>query len=563
MSPKDREPLSEKPIIAEYNGSQIAIYDLDGILRDAAAQKTTVYDRADFTYPIERLTVTAEVVSPEDEEAFALESYLLLDRMTQWDQDWLIKRFNDHLAPQDNNSYNYQKRPPFHIQRDSSLNNHMIRDEETGARFVLIVGEMGILISNNTVATNEGSELEIRPQAMHTVSVYQHLESLMKLNVLLVDFINAFSVKNPNASRITGIPLSRNYDVGRERRPSIRREGTPKQLGSKAIEAAKKTKKKDESAKKPKQSENSQVAEVDKIEVAERIRLSDIGGLEEVKQTLEEVILSFSHPEVMKKHNVRRPNGILFYGYPGTGKSMLAQALANEIGAEMEVISSTDIYGKWLGQSEEQISEIFNKALQAKQPTILFFDEFESVLGITDRPSSGGADNARNSVAGIFKTMMNKLAEKKDSQVLVVAATNGHHRIDPSLIRPGRFDYSIHVPMPNEAARTAIVANIVAKALLYNVEIDSRLLVDDAELVGGAEEAEVVTSEDLSTSIFADVDAVELAKLTDGFSGADIAEIFRRVRFSKALEEARTKQPQPPINQAELLRAIKLFKTNG
>src|SRR5581483_1950264 len=97
-----------------------------------------------------------------------------------------------------------------------------------------------------------------------------------------------------------------------------------------------------------------------------------------------------------------------------------------------------------------------------QRPLVVFFDEFESIVGIANNPSPGGADNARNAVAGIFKQELNTLA-KQNQQVLLVAATNDLDRVDPSLVRSGRFDYRIYVPMPDQAARQEIVVNIISK----------------------------------------------------------------------------------------------------
>lgn len=159
------------------------------------------------------------------------------------------------------------------------------------------------------------------------------------------------------------------------------------------------------------------------------------------------------------------------------------------------------------------------------------------MVGVTGEPTSGGADNARNAVAGIFKQEMNTLAEENPN-VLIVAATNNLERIDSSLTRSGRFDYKVYVPMPDHDARKEIVINIIAKAMLGNEEGAFKLFDDDLN-VG------------------------ELATQTDGFSGADITEIFRRLSLSRAMAEARSGQEQQPITQAEMLQVIHDFRTGS
>lgn len=238
----------------------------------------------------------------------------------------------------------------------------------------------------------------------------------------------------------------------------------------------------------------------------------------------------------MAEYGVNGPQGVLLHGRPETGKTMLVQALANEIEAKIVEVSSADIYGPWLGESGQRMQNIFDQVAQATTPTILFFDEIDSIVSITDHPGPGGADSERNSVAGIFKTSMNSLA-KNNPLVLVVAATNKLDGIDESLRRSGRFNYTIHVPMPDDAARLQIMTNIVSRVIAREKR-DFRIFADDLNLP-------------------------ELVAKTQDLSGADISEIFKAAIFKKAMESARAGQIQPPITQAEILQAINFFKTSG
>ncbi len=533
--PGDGDPSPERPIIADWNGSKINIYDLNGIVQDAATNRIAIYDRSDFAYPIERMQVAAEIVNLDDEECLALESTIQLDRTVPWSPEGLNDRFQSFLAPQDQYRNDYQKRPPFHIRQVTFANTFLIADEETGNRFVLwLQHESGkLIIINEATLIGGENKLEIHPPAIHSTSTENQVKSLMRATALVADFVNAFSVEDRYSYKTAGIPLKREYVVGQERR-TIKRSTVAKHLGDTGLKHTQ------SSSDQRSDHENPAWAEehgIEKFEADEAITLSDIGGLERVKKMLHDVATSFKHPEVMKKWGAKRPQGVLLYGEPGTGKTMLAQALANEIGAEMWVLQSTDIYEKWLGDSEQRIKEIFSRVRQTDGPLILFFDEFESVVGITDEPSTGGADNARNAVAGIFKQEMNTLA-KENPKVLVVAATNNLDRIDPSLIRSGRFDYKIYVPMPDQEARQEIVVNVISKTMLGNEEGAFKVFADD-----------------LSVS--------EVAAQTDGFSGADITEIFRRLGLSRAMEEARSGQEQPPITQAEIVQEIQNFRQNG
>jgi transitional endoplasmic reticulum ATPase len=156
---------------------------------------------------------------------------------------------------------------------------------------------------------------------------------------------------------------------------------------------------------------------------------------------------------------------------------------------------------------------------------------------MTSEPSAGGADNERNAVAGIFKQEMNTLA-RENPHVLVVAATNDLGRIDPSLVRSGRFDYKIYVPMPDQASRQEIVVNVVTRTMLGTETGEFKIFADDLNIT-------------------------EVASQTDGMSGADITEIFRRLSLSRAMEEAQTGIEQPPITQAEIEQAVQDFRQNG
>ncbi len=481
------------------------------------------------------MQVTAEVVQPEGEEALALESTIQLDRIQQWNSKWLNHRFQSYLAPQDQYSSNYQKRPPFHIRNVTFGNSFLMADEETGNKFVLwLQHETGkIIITNEATLTGGENKLEIHPPAIHSTSTENQVKSLMRATALVADFINAFQVEDPYSNKTAGISLKREYVIGQERRTVTRR--VAKKIGGTGLKHT--TSDLDRPSHDPDSPAWDEEHGIEKFKPEEAVTLSDIGGLERVKKMLQDVATSFKHPETMEKWGAKRPQGVLLYGEPGTGKTMLAQALANEIGAEMWALQSTDIYEKWLGNSEQRIKEIFNQVRRANKPTILFFDEFESMVGITDEPSSGGADNARNAVAGIFKQEMNTLA-KENPNVLIVAATNNLERIDPSLIRSGRFDYKIYVPMPDQDARQEIVINVISKAMLGNEEGAFKVFGDDLN-VG------------------------ELATQTDGFSGADITEIFRRLSLARAMEEARSGQEQPPITQAEIEQAIQDFRTGG
>jgi transitional endoplasmic reticulum ATPase len=264
-------------------------------------------------------------------------------------------------------------------------------------------------------------------------------------------------------------------------------------------------------------------------DAAAPVTLDRVGGLDAVVAQFRQIATSFRHPQVMARWGARRPQGILLYGPPGTGKTMLARALATEIGADLREIRTPEILDKWLGASERNIKRIFREARRYRTPTVLLFDEFDSIISYA---GAGGdaASQAVNAVAGIFKQEMNDLIEENPN-VIVVATTNFPDRVDESLIRSGRFDVKVAVPAPDAAGRAQIITKMV------------RHLIAEHEVAGFR-----MFSEDL--------DATELAAATDGMTGADLKEVLRRVQLDKAMREASTGTLPPPISQDDLKRCI-------
>ena len=218
-----------------------------------------------------------------------------------------------------------------------------------------------------------------------------------------------------------------------------------------------------------------------------RIRWSDIGGLDKVKQTLtENVIWAIKHPERFKKLGISSASGVLLYGPSGCGKTMLAHALAYESGANLITIRGPEILSKWVGESEKAIRDIFRKA-KLSSPCILFFDEVDS---IARSRSSLEEYYASEKILSQLLTEMDSLG--KTSSLFVVAATNRPDLIDPALIRPGRLDLLIFVPPPDEESRLDVLRKLTSKMPLAQ-----------------------------------DVKLEEIARQSQGYSGADLQALVR------------------------------------
>ena len=235
-----------------------------------------------------------------------------------------------------------------------------------------------------------------------------------------------------------------------------------------------------------------------------QVTYEDIGGLKDEIQKVREMIeLPLRHPEIFEKLGIEAPKGVLLFGPPGTGKTLLAKAVATESEANFISVRGPELLSKWVGESERGIREIFRRARQAA-PCVVFFDEVDSIA-----PTRGmGGDSM------VTERVVSQLLTELDgiqalSGVVVIAATNRADMIDPALLRPGRFDKIVFVPMPDKAARQKIL------------EIHSK-----------------------DKPIGPDVDFVKVAELTEGFSGADTSSVANTA-VSLVLHEYLAKYPTP------------------
>lgn len=223
------------------------------------------------------------------------------------------------------------------------------------------------------------------------------------------------------------------------------------------------------------------------------VHWTDIGGLEEVKQELREAVeWPIKNPEVFERMGIRPPKGIMLFGPPGCGKTLLARGVATESEANFITIKGPEVFSKWVGESEKAIREVFRKARMAA-PAVIFFDEFDSLV---PRRGMGYADS------GVTERVISQLLTELDGimtleDVVIIAATNRPDIVDPALLRPGRFDRLIYVPEPDEKARLEIFK-------LYTKGMP----------------------------LAKDVDLVESAAKSKGYSGADIDGLCREAAMN-------------------------------
>lgn len=216
----------------------------------------------------------------------------------------------------------------------------------------------------------------------------------------------------------------------------------------------------------------------------------DIGGLEKVKQELVEMVqYPVEFKDKYKKFGLSPSTGVLFYGPPGCGKTLLAKAIANECQANFISIKGPELLTMWFGESESNVRDVFDKARQAA-PCVLFFDELDSIAKARGS-SLGDAGGASDRVLNQLLTEMDGIESKKS--VFIIGATNRPDIIDPALMRPGRLDQLIYIPLPDQPARVQVFKAVLRKS-----------------------------------PIAKDVDFEYLASKLKGFSGADITEICQR-----------------------------------
>ncbi|MBI1953443.1 MAG: CDC48 family AAA ATPase [Candidatus Omnitrophica bacterium] len=207
----------------------------------------------------------------------------------------------------------------------------------------------------------------------------------------------------------------------------------------------------------------------------------DVGGLEEMKEELKKAVeWPLRHEALFTQAKARPPKGILFHGPPGTGKTLLAKALAHESQVNFISVKGPELISKFVGESERGVREVFKKAKQAA-PTILFFDEIDSLV---PRRGTGDSSMVTERVISQFLTELDGLEELKG--VLVLAATNRMDLVDPALLRPGRFDLILEMPLPDLKARQAIL-KVHLKAKPLGNDVDIGLLAKQTEGASGAE----------------------------------------------------------------------------
>lgn len=267
-----------------------------------------------------------------------------------------------------------------------------------------------------------------------------------------------------------------------------------------------------------------------------QVRWSDVGGLDDAQMRLKEgVELPMKRPMAFKRMGIRPARGFLLYGPPGTGKTLLAKAVARESQANFIAVKSSDLLSKWYGESEQQIAKLFARARQVA-PCVIFIDELDSLV-----PARGGGLGEPQVTERVVNTILAEMDGLEELQsVVVIGATNRPNLIDPALLRPGRFDELVYVPVPKAEGRLRILQIQTAKMPLA----------DDVDLASIADRAERFTGADLE-------DVVRRAGLFALRESLDVHEVKMR-HFEDALADSRaTVTPEMEQEYAQMAARLK------
>jgi AAA+ superfamily predicted ATPase len=263
-----------------------------------------------------------------------------------------------------------------------------------------------------------------------------------------------------------------------------------------------------------------------KIEIEKPdMTFDEVGGQEKAKIEVQGLAFALKNPDLYKKWGTKPPKGIILYGPPGTGKTLMAKALASEAEARFFRIEASDIASKWYGESEKLLKEIFSLANNPEEKTILFFDEIDAIT-----PEREGSHEATHRIVSTFLENMDGITSSTDNNIMIVASTNRLNSIDPALLRAGRFDRWVEVPLPDENGRKQI----------FSIHM---------------EKAKAIAGRDL----FDEIDMEKIISTTDKASGADIAEIIRRTLEEKVRQEG-TGINTEKVTTEDILKQIKNYE---
>lgn len=274
----------------------------------------------------------------------------------------------------------------------------------------------------------------------------------------------------------------------------------------------------------------------------------DVGGLGETKERLQETIQwPLEYPQVFETLDMSAAKGVLMYGPPGTGKTLLAKAVANEAESNFIPIKGPELLSKWVGESEKGVREIFSKARE-NAPTVVFFDEIDAIAG--ERGRTSGDSGVSERVVSQLLTELDGLEELED--VVVIATTNRPDLIDQALMRPGRLDRQIHVPVPDTEARRAI----------FEVHTRNKPLADDVDIDWLARQTENYVGADIE-AVCREAGMVASREFINSVPPEEIDESVGNVRLSREHFEEALDEIGPSVDEETRERYEELERRIG
>jgi transitional endoplasmic reticulum ATPase len=274
------------------------------------------------------------------------------------------------------------------------------------------------------------------------------------------------------------------------------------------------------------------------------VRWGDIGGLQKAKEKLRELVeLPLIRPDLYSKAGIKPSKGVLLHGPPGTGKTMLAKAVANEANANFISVKGPELMSKWVGESEKRVREIFKKAKQVS-PSIIFFDEFDSI----SKQRGGSMNDSTEKIVNQLLSEMDGVEELE--KVMVIAATNRKDLIDPALLRPGRIDSKVELGVPDKETREEIF-KVHTKEMPLNKEVKISDYVNKTENWTGAEiEAVCRNAGIIAIKRVYSSDKKELKITKEDFSQA-LKEVSESAEKEISGGEIKKSEPQKIVNNKE------------